>query len=67
MWNYIYNRLKEKIDKKPIIENEDVNSSWKKLRENITGAAIEARGTRNVRQQKQGSNKIPWFCNDIKE
>ena len=47
------NRLKEKIDNNPIIINEDVNRSWKKLRDNIMEGATGALKTRNVRQQKQ--------------
>ena len=61
------NRPKEKIDKNPIVGNEDVSNSRKKLRENITEAATGALRTWNVRQQKQIPNKTPWLCNDIKE
>ncbi|XP_057671201.1 craniofacial development protein 2-like [Diorhabda carinulata] len=61
------NRLKGKIDKNPIEENDDINNSWKRLKENIIEAASESLGTRTIRPQKQRTNKTLWFSSKVKE
>lgn len=50
-------RLKEKIERRQINEEDDVERSWEKIRQNIEEAAKESLGTRK--------NKKPWFRVEI--
>lgn len=60
-------RLKCKVENNPLEDGEDVDSSWEKLKRNINEAAVEALGTRKVKQRNKQPNKTPWFCKEVKE
>ena len=58
-------RLEEKINTNPILEWEDVNASWEKLKWNIKETAKEALGTR-IQVNSKKPNKTPWFSQEVK-
>ena len=49
----------------PITEDEDIESSWNKIKTNIIESAKEALGTRKVNINGQRNNK-PWFTEEVK-
>lgn len=59
------NRLEGKMASNPITEDEDIESSWNKIKTNIIESAKEALGTRKVNINGQRNNK-PWFTEEVK-
>lgn len=61
-------RLTEKIQVNPIKAEDNINTSWEKLKDNIKAAACEALGTRTKKVNNNTKmNKTPWFRPEIKE
>lgn len=58
-------RLKEKIALNKITEEDDIETAWKRIKENITNSATEAIGLRTTDTNKP-KNK-PWFTQEIKD
>lgn len=66
--NLYQNQLREKILSNDIADDDDVNASWSKLKQNIIYAASEALGMKRFNPNFGSKyNKTPWFCQEIKE
>lgn len=59
-------RLSEKIESKPIKDEQDIDEGWTTLKGNIVQAATEALGTRTTSNTPK-NNKTPWFCSEVKK
>ncbi|XP_055378928.1 craniofacial development protein 2-like [Condylostylus longicornis] len=64
--NLYKNRLAEKIRLNQIQLEEDVETAWKKVKENIENAANEALGKRKINKNANKTN-TPWFTAEVKE
>ena len=58
-------QLAEKIEVNNIQEDNNVDQSWEKVKQNIEGAALKALGTRKINMSK--TCKTPWFSEEIKD
>ena len=60
-------RLQGKIDQNPVLEEDNVETGWNKLKVNIMKAVDEAIGRRKIRNTSRGRNKTPWLTDEFKE
>jgi len=58
-------RLAEKIHRNGIEEKDNVEQTWKKIRNNIIDSAMEVVGTRKVNTNGRRNNK-PWFTEEVR-
>ncbi|KAL3283430.1 hypothetical protein HHI36_006575 [Cryptolaemus montrouzieri] len=59
------NRCKQYITRNPILQQDNPDIAWLKLKENIYKGATEAWGTHTVSQNGKPNNK-PWFTTEVK-
>ncbi|XP_044766150.1 craniofacial development protein 2-like [Coccinella septempunctata] len=64
--NLYKSRLENEIDKNPVTEEEDIEDSWRKIKNNIIKAAREALGERKVNGTSRRVKNTPWFCEEVK-
>lgn len=64
--NLYQTKLKQKIRNSSILEEDDVETSWRKVEEQIKKAVSEALGTRKVNMNSNRKN-TPWFMMKVKQ
>jgi len=59
-------RLTQKIREQPILDQDDVEASWEKVKLHIETAANEALGKRRINKNSNKHN-APWFAPEVKQ
>ncbi|XP_065174094.1 uncharacterized protein [Atheta coriaria] len=65
--NLYLNRLEQKILNNSITDEDDVDKAWDKLKTNVTQAAEEALGSKEVKPYNPFGKRTPWFTDEIKQ
>lgn len=64
--NLYKTRLENEINDNSVTEEENVEDSWRKIKNNIIKAAREALGERKINRSSRKTKHTPWFCEEIR-